>query len=423
MKNLFLKFIFSVIVCACITNIYADDNMQTADLIIRSCKVEKYNNAAKIYWEFAINDDSIYALQQLDALYNQHSSRFAKLPNEWNLARRLESTLKKYKNNCDLSLPKRYLQDLADKYYPLADAKYQNVDFIVIASENRIIEEAIYNLRNDINVRAKGLRGNEDSIFSGKNCGYVGNAVDTLKKDILIDGKKGQFLTRSRRFKDIGIVALVSKEIAISQFDFPDYYPIPEYAVYVRSQTDPNVLIPFGDYHRYTYEKKMKAFLDICGKLGAKWVKVYREEVDKSGTKTQIAVSGGVKTYGTARSDTIVLTHKEIEEEKHIMRKYEKPILLVRKEFQDPWLDREPDWMSLYKARFTGKTDPGIKYQKMDFYYTVSRNVDIKTSATFKGVGWDVAFAGSHARDSFKSIHWIFEIEFYPWDITNPFSK
>ena len=416
MKKLLKTFVASFIFIF-LVNVYATNDIQEADKIICSTKYKEYNKAAEIYWKCAAegsDEVAIDAVRKLDALYNQHSSIFE--DNRRLVQGKIEWALKQYKKkHFDKTIPKKYIQKVANKFYPKNAAKEESVDIIVIASEENIIKKAIENLQTTC--AKQGLRLEEDSVFSGKRCKYAGNAINTLKKDIIIEGKKGKFLTRSRKFNNTAVIALVDKETAFEQFDFSYSNKLIEWGVYVRSRTNKNVLIPFDDFHRYTYEEKMSVFKRIMEKLGAKEIRVYREENTAENVTVKLEASGKVANYGAARTETQIGMIEKVSTGTGIFCKFDKPFLVVRKNFNDPWLDREPTWKGVYDSRMQNGLNPGTTFEKIQFNYSENFAIHAKTATACKGAGWVVAVKAEGEYERFIEIIWIMEVEFYPWDM------
>lgn len=346
-----------------------------------------YNLAAERYWQAAERYGSFIAVEKLSELYSGK---------RW------------FRNNIgfDWSVVSKYIQDTADRFYPPESAIASDTDFVIIASEGAIIGQAVWNLEHQEFPEKQGLY----DVKKFKKGLLVGAAIDIVKKDLKINGKKGLFVARSRWFDGIGFAALVDRKTASEQFDFTAP-PSWQWTVYVRCPTNKNLLIPFDDFHRYVYQDKMRAFVDICRKLNAKSIRIYYKEGEKNNTEAKIAVKGGVDEYAQAQFQAEIAKEANTSETAKANYDFENVLMSVLRRPVSPWIDKEPTWRAMVDARLD--VNSNLRKFNAQFTYNDSCSVDLKSALMFKAPGWNGGVQAGFKNEKFTSIVWEMEVEFY----------
>ena len=352
-----------------------------------------YNIAAEKYWKAVVKYTSQKAVVKLSEFYKNQKDWFQR------------------DYGYDWQIPRKYIQAAADAFYPQSKAEFVNTDFIVIASEDAIIGQAIWNLKKVDFAENQGLRHDGYTRFPGKN--LCGIAIDIVKKDIKIAGKRGLFTARSRYFDDIGNVAVVDRDTAEHQFTFTDN-PRTEWMVYVRCPADKNLLIPFADFHRYLYQEKMAAFISICRKMAAKSIKVYYEKTDNSGRSVSVRVNGAVSSYGDAKTQIDIAKYTNREENSQANYEFERAIKTQElSDYEKDWLKSEPTWRAIYDSRHKGRAiNPVSKFDAV-FTYSDSYKVDINASVKFNQACWKIGVDSDIKTENFVAVKWKMKVDFF----------
>lgn len=351
-----------------------------------------YNVAAERYWQAAAKYASQEAVVKLSDFYKNTKKWFER----------------DYGYNWQM--PRKYIQKAADAFYPQSEAEFINTDFIVVASEEAIIGQAVWNLQNKNYAWNQGLRHDGYTKFPGQN--LCGIAIDIIKKDIKISGKHGNFLARSRYFDGVGNVAVVDRDTANRQFSFTNNLHT-EWIVYVRCPVNKNLLIPFSDFHRYLYQEKMAAFISICRKMAAKSIKISYSKMDQSGERISVGISGKVANYAEAKAQVEMATHSKREEENRVNYEFDrswKTQELSNKE--SCWLDSEPTWREMYESRHKTVTNQVKKFNAV-FTYNESYKVDVNAALHFGKACWKVGVDTSFESERFLAVQWDMEVEFF----------
>lgn len=345
---------------------------------------EQLDGAAEAYWQSVIAGGGQTATGELEKVYN--GFHFA--------------------SSYDWGIVRKYIQKAADAEFQRRGRQPERYDnnFFIIAPESRIIE------RYGVETISKKWFWNGDTRCN--------TAMESLFKKSYLDGKNGRFTFRTSNFgPDLGDVAILDLDMAKANFQFTLPPTVPG-RVYVKSPADPDVLIPFENFHRYVYESKMGAFQQICNKLGAKEVKVYYSKKDKTNKDVLVQVNANaVGTLDGAQGQLRVKTEHSAEEIADLTMTFDGPGI-VHTNIKSPWLASEPSWNALVRCR-TEATNP-TDYKKARFEYVESYNVNVETKAAFEkagikvGVGTNVNFA------NFEKIVWIFEVKFHPARMRNP---
>ena len=394
----YLRLTPKILISAAVTLLCISAYAQSENDIIKSADALNhnkgdYNVAAERYWQAATKYASQNAIVKLSDLYKNRKPWFEK------------------DYGYDWSIPRKYIQQAADSFYPHEQAEFVNTDFIIIASEDAIIGQAVWNLQKVDYAHNQGLRHDGYTKFPGNN--LCGIAIDIVKKDIKIKGKLGDFVARSRYFSNIGNVAVVDRDTAIRQFDFTNI-PRKEWMVYVRCPVNKNLLIPFADFHRYVYQEKMAAFIKICRKLAAKSIKISFSKTNQNGEKYTVGVSGGVADYGSAKVQTAIARTQDSKENTNANYEFERSIRISPLDHVDKlWLDSEPTWREMYACR---QAVSPIKKFIAKFTYNESCKVDLNASISFSNAYWNLGAEAGASFEKFEAVEWEMCVDFYnPW--------
>lgn len=306
-----------------------------------------YNIAQDRYWRAAAlgAEDVIH---KLDDLYKK-GWRWYDLRKKW-----------------DSKPPENYIQQAADKFYPASSAKEVETKFIIVAPEADIIKEAANsNFEKSYDYVNRGIYERKFRHRKGYSRNRTAVAVDSVRKDILIAGKNGKVLARSRKFDNVGIVALLNEDTARQNFNFlKDHQPKGVPGIYVRSPIDENSLIPIGVFHKYIAEAKRIAFVNMCFHLGAYKVKMFfdKEFAEKIGisvacTESNVR-SGSRVAEGKKTRDMLAVEYLFTGEKRE-------------GEFSSPWLTTDNDFKELHKmlrSKDNKVKKAAFVYKYMDLY-------------------------------------------------------
>ena len=374
--------IFAVLCAAFVCFCNADETVK-AERVIKlgdGClKQKNYDGAAEKYWQ-AAKQGNKEAIQHLSDLYNM-----------WNTV-----------NAYDWEIVRKNIQEAADARYKNETTYAYKGRFIIVAPENIIIAK----LGIEKIQRKYGWGGNY----------RCQNAIEALARRLKLTGKNGEFLTRQYDCgKSLGWVALLSREEALKNFKFPENVSdIGCFSVFVISPDDPNMLIPFEDFHTYSYHRKMMALFDICQKLGAKRITLNNIIVDKQNVNARIDVKG-ITNLGQVESSTDVKVQSTAVATSQVVVDFGKTPIAVLPHVRPntPWLESEPTWRGMIEGRYN-KTNP-LKEFDVVFRYEKDFGVNVDSRNAFITAGVNGNFNAKAEYKNVSSIEISLHVEFkYP---------
>ena len=380
-KKMLRKLILAATVCLVMPAVLAVTPLEEANSCLKKGDAayrENRHKAVTFYWEAAALGATSDAIDKLGKFYNK-----------W----RLESWY-------DWDIPRKYLAKAADANYKHDPQRYDGT-FFIIAKERSIVEKyGVSELKK---------------TWSGDYC--CKRAIDNLAKRFYTTGKNGEKVRM--RTIDITIkgndkrktkesVAVLDFASALENFDFVDR-PDTDWLVYVRSPHKPNTLLLFSDFHRFVYEEKMAAFIELCSRLGAKEASVYYQSSDSKSGAAEVQVRGnGVISYASAQLEAKAAIKHSNDKSVGILITFAGAGIV--QEYDSPWLDKEPTWRAMYKARRNRK-NPATECDAV-FHYTDDFRVNAATKTAFENIGCKIA-VGTHAEfRHYTSIIWKFKVVF-----------
>lgn len=364
----------------------AKELIEEGDLLFKN-KQERYLDlAAEKYWKAILVGGGQDAIQKLTDIYNGCH----------------------FSTSYDWEIVRRYAQKAADVEFERSGRKVEHYDntFFIIAPESAIVEKY-------------AVKTISKKWYWGGNT-RVKTAIESLYKKYYLNGKNGRFKFRAEDLgPELGPVAILDPETAKINFDLnPE--PATNWSIYVKSPANPHVLIPFESFHRYVYQSKMGAFLQICNVLGAKNMKVYYSQKDKTTKEVQVNANA-IGTYEGAQAQMNAKTEHTHGEIANFTMVCMGTSGVIHSSIKSPWLDSEPTWHALVKCR-TRAMNPVIKCDQR-FEYLDDYRVNVKTKAAFEKSGIQVGVGVDTKFEKFQKIRWIFEVEFHPVKIVLPLPK
>ena len=208
---------------------------------------------------------------------------------------------------------------------------------------------------------------------------------------------------------DFGVVALIDREIASKHLKFSAAND-KDWSVFVRCPGDEDCLIPFVDFHRYLYERKMQSFMNLCRYLGATRAIAQHGEKNSESSSHGIKVEAGHKAVGQGSAQVTIDTaemHKELA--KYNFKWVGNTTVYPVKGY---WLSVEPSWKAMYDSRMD--LDNRIKDCEVDFKYHDDFSVNVNTKLCFERAGMHVGVGTNHRFQEIQERTWHFKVEFPP---------
>lgn len=188
------------------------------------------------------------------------------------------------------------------------------------------------------------------------------------------------------------------------KFKFPLQHPI-DGVMYSSCDVQPDLYFPLAGFHDYFFESKVNALIELCSSLNAKEIKVIYAEEDSIDVTTKfkgknIPTPKGLGNIGVDTSFTSAQSS-----EGDIFYSFGKPTKDIM-EFQSPWLETEPSWITLQNVRLNGDAEHHI----VNFSQTDEVGITADLAADLNQIG--VNIGGTYnklVKRKFK-----FQVEFWP---------
>lgn len=240
----------------------------------------------------------------------------------------------------------------------------------------------------------------------------MGDQIDWKKslKTILIPG--GAYFNFIENLGKGKFSYLISKKnlpaleinTARKKFKFPLQHPI-DGVMYSSCDVQPDLYFPLAGFHDYFFESKVNALIELCSSLNAKEIKVIYAEEDNIDVTTKfkaknIPTPKGLGNIGVDASYTSAQNS-----ERGIFYSFGKPTKDIM-EFQSPWLETEPSWITLQNVRLNGDAEHHI----VNFSQTDEVGITADFAADLNKIG--VNIGGTYnklVKRKFK-----FQVEFWP---------
>jgi hypothetical protein len=185
-------------------------------------------------------------------------------------------------------------------------------------------------------------------------------------------------------------------------FNFPAQHPA-NGVVYSCPDYQSDCDLPIANFHEYTFQLKLGAFVEMCASLGAKKCTViYAEE---NGKEINLNLKGtGIPS---ASGDINVEAKNKKNETQNVSfnSEYDFPKPPEIKEYDSKWISSEPSWSTLQRLRLNN----GISKYKAELNYSDEMGIDrsFATKLGKKGINIGGTF------NEIKKKKFVYEVEFW----------
>ena len=302
--------------------------------------------------------------------------------------------------------------------------------FVIISSEKAIKNKIYNNIKTDIKLRKArsetfkwGIKiisviGRDpltlfilekNMSYLANNDNYINRNISSFRKSLVLKTHKGKICARAKMIKKLGVVAVVDRDTACQYFKFSTL-PDQEWSVYVRCPDDEDFLIPFGDFHKYVYERKMQAFSDLCRYLGAYQAKISYGERNNRESSHEITISGEHKADLKAQAQVNIDTSKTQTSLAKMNFKWQGSSTVYPVEGY--WLTMEPSWKAMHDSRLD--LSNSLEKYIVEFNYTNDYLVNVKTKTSFENADMNINLNTNHRFREMQETSWFFEVSFPP---------
>ena len=192
---------------------------------------------------------------------------------------------------------------------------------------------------------------------------------------------------------------------ARSSFNFPPSHPQNGF-VYATSEFDEYLYVPLSSFHRYMYESKMAAFVELCSSLGAKSCKVVYAEENGQVITSNLVLNNIPTNAGVLNTEANF--SKSSKKNQNVDVYFSFPPYKKITKYETKWMNGEPTWETLQKVRLQNS----VENYSAEFNYADDFGVTADVANSLNGVG--VKIGGSFSE--FKKIKYLFDVEFWPKD-------
>ena len=280
-------------------------------------------------------------------------------------------------NGFDKETFQKYVPAVTEKIFPLYQAAVFSNRFVLIAPEKAIQDKVFADIKSAISNRRILLKTTkwaaalhfswlsaialwtgddilERYIFSTVNeetekDNILLNGISAFRKSLILKTAGGKLYARSKKIKDLGEIAIVDRETAVKYFNF-SHFPEMEWSLYVRSPDDEDYLIPFAKFHETVRKRKINAFIQLCGYLGATQGIASSETVHRENISQEYNASGEYQSSGKAKVQVNIDTKSKQQELTKYNFKFRGSSTVYRVEGY--WLANDDDFKLMYKRRF-----------------------------------------------------------------------
>ncbi|HEU4790164.1 MAG TPA: hypothetical protein VFS71_10790 [Flavobacterium sp.] len=210
-------------------------------------------------------------------------------------------------------------------------------------------------------------------------------------------------LLEKLRLKKFENIAKGEIDYCAENFNFPAQHPA-NGVMYACPDYQSDFYIPIANFHDYTFQLKMSAFVEMCASLGAKKCSViYAEENGKE-------ISLNVKGNGPTTSGDVSFENKtkyKYTNETSFNSEYDFPKPKEINEFVSKWVKTEPSWSTIQRIRINN----GITKSRVEINYSDEMGIDTQFSTKLTKMG--VNIGGTF--NQIKKRKYVYEVEF--WEI------
>lgn len=280
-------------------------------------------------------------------------------------------------NGFDKETFQKYVPAVTEKIFPYHQAADFSNRFVLIAPEKAIQDKVFADIKSAISAKRGLLKATkwaavlrfpwlsaivlwkgddilERYIFSTVNeetekDNILLNGISAFRKSLILKTAGGKLYARSKKIKDLGEIAIVDRETAVKYFNF-SHFPETEWSLYVRSPDDEDYLIPFAKFHETVRKRKINAFIQLCGYLGATQGIASSETINQKNFSQEYNASGEYQSSGKAKVQVNIDTKSKQQELTKYNFKFRGSSTVYR--VKGYWLANDDDFKLMYKRRF-----------------------------------------------------------------------
>jgi hypothetical protein len=204
------------------------------------------------------------------------------------------------------------------------------------------------------------------------------------------------------KIKKMQDIAKGEIDYCAQNFKFPAQHPA-NGVVYACPDYQSEFYLPIANFHEYTFQLKLGAFVEMCASLGAKKCTIiYAEENGKE-------INLNLKSTGVYTSaGEVDIEAKNKTSETHSVSfnsEYDFPKPAGIKEYNSKWISSEPSWSTLQRLRLNN----GIFKYKAELNYCDEMGIDrsFATKLGKKGINIGGTF------NEIKKKKFVYEVEFW----------
>jgi len=214
----------------------------------------------------------------------------------------------------------------------------------------------------------------------------------------------GSELLEMLSIKKLQNLSMGEIDYCAENFNFPPQHPA-NGVVYSCPDYQSDFYIPVANFHDYTFQLKMSAFVELCSSLGAKKCSVlYAEE---NGKQISINSSASEIFTPTGAATAKLEFGKSHKNETTFNSEYDFPKPKEIKEFLSKWVTSEPSWATLQRIRINN----GITKSRVEINYSDEMGINAEFAGKLNRIG--VNIGGKF--NEIKKKKYVYEVEF--WDM------